>query len=371
MRVGDIEGRNVVYRLTAARTNSGRVINFSGTIVLEPREQLLFFKNETLPEIWNAGGRKDRFFDDLYPTSDGMLVNFHPRLGWGTMYFTDRRILFLRRPDIDQLRVIYGGSSPSNVPTEVSSKARSIAAMGGMEFFEIPHEDVLRYERGAYSARIWFRKSSESECVIRLPLKVFDRIVPLLDARGVPGRRKLISTSEIPMFWLSLVALVSLVAAKGLLDNDEGYILMSFAISAFVLLLFVFLALPTRTLKKVKAAKWDSGRGHRIGKWVGYSVAGIFFGVGTIVSYLMESLAPIVFSLFCGGVFLVAGLVVGSDWRKISRYQSEVPYRYECPSCHGGLTRRDISCAQCGAPVWWLLGKTPRHSYRKDARRLS
>jgi hypothetical protein len=179
LRVGDIDGRNVVYRLTALRAGNGRVVDFSGAIMLEPHERLIFFENDILPDIRNAGGRKDRFYSNLYPTSDGLLVRFDPSLGWGTMYFTDRRILFLRKPDIDQLSVIYGCRSSSDLPSDVRSRARDIAQSGGMEFIEIPYEDVVRYERGAYSVRIWFNFRSER---ITSP-KAFDRVVSLLDER--------------------------------------------------------------------------------------------------------------------------------------------------------------------------------------------
>ena len=365
MRVGDIDGRNVVYRLTSESTCLGHVVNYSGTAVLESGERLLFFKREVLPEIMGDEG-EDRFHHFLYPTSDGLLVNFYPGVGWGTMYFTDRRMLFLRRPDVRQLLAMYGNSSMFEVPRPVLDRTRHVEMRGGMEYLEIPYEDVLRYERGAFFARIWVRKSPERECVIRLPRKVFDRIASLLDARGVPGKRRHLSIAGIPKVRLGLVVLMMFSAMKGFLDDDFTYILLAFALGLFALM--IFSVVSGGGLRRAKATRWESGIWSRIGKWAAYSIAGTFFVCGATISYLMHSLAPIIFCLFCGGVFLVVGLALRWDWSRTSEFRKRVPYRYKCPSCRAALTRRDIGCPKCGAPVWWTQVTTMRMSRRKQMR---
>ncbi len=366
MRVGDIDGRNVVYRLTSETTCFGQVVNFSGTMILEPNEHILFFRREVLPEIVGTGGKKDRFYDFFYPTSDGQLVNFYPGYGYGTMFFTDHRMLFLRRPEARLLSAMYGESSMFEMPDQVVSRARNIEMAGGMEFLEIPYRDVVRYERSAFFAYLWVRKSPERECILRLPRKDFNRIASLLDARGVPAKKRPVSIYEIPKVRLSLVVLSVLLALKAVVDRDATSMLLLIALCPVILI--VFQGASSGGLKRFKAARWDSGIWHRIGKWAAYLIAGIFFTVGAIVSYLTHDSFPLIFCLFCGGVFLVVGLVLTWDWRNISGFRGKVPYRYKCPSCRAALSRRDLGCPGCGAPVWWKHLKKKRLSRWKQRR---
>lgn len=371
MRVGDVDGRNEVYRLRAVRSRDDRVAEFSGSIVLEPGEKIISFTTDFRPVVWRKR-RRSSFKGELFPTKDGMLVKFYPQDGWGTMYLTDRRMLFLRRPSPMHLGVVYGVSKygdPGKVPWNNVRRASAVVSGGGLEFLEIRYEDIIRYDRGLGSARIRFRVV-EDEYVLRLPRKAFDTISSILDLRGVKGNRRPLILSEIPVFWMLIASVETLILLTGMM-SDSSSTRRAFALLSLLPLLVGLYSLAARpTVRKVKKRLWGMMKGSRKVALSSSIVSAAFFVGGTTMSYLHGTVIILVFALAFAGIFGVLGALSAREWRIWSRFEEIVKFEYQCPECGQTVTRRDVGCSGCGSCIWWtcsvkLHKKSRRHMRRK------
>lgn len=356
MRAGDLDGRNIVYGLTAAVRKGGQIAEFSGSIALGRQETVLAFKTEFRPSIRMITPRKDKFKGLFLPTTDGLLKRFYPGDGWGTVYLTDRRILFLRRPDVDELREIYGVSDlePERiVPLSTAFRATRLIMEGGMEFLEIMHEDITRYERGLRHVKVTFRTVGEELCGIILPREQFDVIEPLLEAKMVQGTRKAIIRADVPVFHLSM-ALIEAASILVLLFTDHpAYNLIGWAVAVIVPMVVVLREAYVPKISNVKRKKWgEAGRLRTMTIAVG-AVSGVIFAFGASVSFLVGSVVGFVFSLAVSSIFATAAIFLRMDWKRAARFEQAFEYEYNCPSCGKTVTRRDIACASCGSCVWW------------------
>ncbi len=373
MRVGDLDGRNSVYKLTVLQTKNGRVVDLSGSVVLDPHERLLFSKTEFRPIILRTGHRKDKF-DRFFPTSDGSLIEFFPGDGWGTIYFTDCRIIFLRRPSYEQLMEVYGSSRYDTEPTIPRAnllRAARIMADEGLEFFEIRHEDITRFECGMRHANIRFRTVDENEYALRLPKETSDRIVPVLESRGVQGTKRKIAIGDIPIFWSLVASFPCAFFLMWLLGGEEIIRNLGLSLSILSVLAMMYLMSSIPSVKSVKKRRWGGARASRIKTILAFSIAGAIMIPGVVLTYFHDSILILVFTLAFCSVFIAAGIFLSKDWKYLSKFEGLLGYEYICPSCGRAITRRDISCTGCGSCVWWKCKAWDKRSRRKGVQWLS
>ncbi|HIJ16447.1 MAG TPA: hypothetical protein HA364_01550 [Thermoplasmata archaeon] len=376
MRVGDLDERNRVYRLTVVRNCDGRVTEFSGSIVLEQGERVISYTTDFRPMMWRSGWKRDQFKASLFPNTEGMMTFFAPGEGWGTIYFTDRRMLFLRRPDIHQLMEIHNVSKydmDASVPSNILQRAAAVIAGGGLEFFEIRYEDVVRYDCGLRSADIRVRVVDE-EYVLRLPRKVFDKVSPILNERRIDGKKKMLMFCDIPILWMAAASIECLILLASVFSDDGN--LRKFWLMMGVLFPLLVLYLLTRTprLRNVKKKKWGRSKAARTHAVVAFLVAATFLVPGIILTYFHESLVLFVFVMAFVGIFAAYGLIVNREWKIWSRFEKIVLYTYRCPNCGKTVTRDNIACSSCGSCTWWTCSvriHKPRRKRRLDIFRLA
>lgn len=350
MRVGDVDGLNSVYRITARRDYSGFVIDFSGTLFLESGEKLLSFRTESLLHIVGSSSKTA----DRYPSFGGELVEFYPEAGWGTMFITDRRIVFLRKPEYNQLWEAYKSTQHAyggGIPDRVFNRALRIHRQGAMEYLEIRYEDVTHYEEGKYTATVAVASTTHSEYMLYFDKKDFERIRPILDDRLVEGKKRPLTRYRRELVLLAIE--LALFAGFVLWDNIMRWILLfGFSIIPW-LLLIVYIWRPK--LKNVKKNKWGQMRAAFLGTIVAFTVGTVFAALGVIGILMGRGFGSgfFVAMLFSLLLFVLAA-AARREWRYYTMNERYVPYKYRCPDCRTLVTRREIGCAKCGAVLWWL-----------------
>jgi len=366
VRVGDLDERNHVYKITAVRNRDGRVVEFSGSIVLEPGERIISHSVGFRPIIWMRGRKIGTLGDSLLPTTEGMLTKFFPGDGWGTIYFTDRRILFLRKPALHHLAEIYNVSPydiDASIPPNTLLRAAAVISGGGMEFLEIRYEDITRYECGISSADIRFNVL-EHEYVLRLPRKVFEEISAVLITKGIAGKVRALTPRDIPFFWMAAASLECFVLLTWLSSDSNAQRRMWAMIGVLMPLLVLYLLSRTPRLRNVKRRQWGMSKGSRVKSILAFSIAAAILLPGSILTYYHESMTILVFVMAFVSIFAAAGLLFRRDWRTWSRFEEIVPRSYLCPNCGRIVTRNDVGCNHCGACVWWTC-KVKLHRFRR------
>jgi len=180
MRIGDIDGFNEVYTP-------------QGILILEANERLLFkFPNRTL-EV----DTQWRLFFVNYV--------FPPRWGEGTLFITDRRIVFIRRP-LDSWLIEFtfpfyraiGYDSP--LIDKGIEHSRRVNTQEGFDFVEIRYEHIAFAWKGLLYRRLCiFDEGRRYQAY--LDRDVYKAIVPTLKKKAVgikPGRSEKSRKVKIP-----------------------------------------------------------------------------------------------------------------------------------------------------------------------------
>lgn len=133
MRIGDIDGK-------------GKIYDDEGHLILEEGEILHSQISKTLITIgrgWSPFGKI--LFDGSY--------------GNGTIFLTDKRIVFIRRPDVKSIKTSHW-LQPDFGSGEVEEKDKAIAhanrlnAFQAFDYLEIRYEDIALIKRGPINRRI-------------------------------------------------------------------------------------------------------------------------------------------------------------------------------------------------------------------------
>ena len=144
MRVGSVSGKDTVYRVVKVG-ESQNLIRWEGEILLNAGERLLGTLHGQLILFhrgWSNFGADPRFTSD-----DGRETVFFDTDGLGTLYITDSRIVFLRRPDLKEVRLHHhghGGNAYSPIPP--LHMAQRVLEANALEYCEIRYSDVVRYK---------------------------------------------------------------------------------------------------------------------------------------------------------------------------------------------------------------------------------
>ncbi len=118
-------------------------VELAAEILLNAGEQLLGVLHNQL--IFFHGGWTNWFPDPRFPSADGTGIVFYDTDGRGSLFITDSRVVFLRVPDLREVRRRHHGSDGySKVPPLFMAKA--IIDAGAFEYCEIRYSDVFKYK---------------------------------------------------------------------------------------------------------------------------------------------------------------------------------------------------------------------------------
>ncbi|MBE0518260.1 MAG: hypothetical protein IH630_03400 [Thermoplasmata archaeon] len=350
MRVGDLDGKNSIYEVRAVQDYSGFVVNFSGHLIPESGEKILFFETESLLNIHKCGSINNHF----YPSFGGESVEFYPEAGWGTLYLTDRRIIFLRKPEANQLYESYKSSSnmysPETVPDRVYMRAIRIHRFGGMEFLEIRYEDIIRFEEGKYTSTMFLQGGIDTEYEMTLDRHCFERVRPILAGKFIEGRRRPLMRhlSALALITLNMVALIGVI----ILDDLLRIIPLIVIIFSFAILAISYIFGPE--IKNVKKNKWGQDRASFVGTVVAFAVGMVFVALGIAALIISGSAMVLIVTLLFSGFMFILSAIALKEYKFHRVNRLFVSYMYKCPACGTLVSRREIGCGQCGAVVWWL-----------------
>ncbi|MCJ7464746.1 MAG: hypothetical protein MUO81_08410 [Thermoplasmata archaeon] len=178
MRVGNIDGNGVIYRVLSRGDPKGVATIYAGDIILEGGERLVAVLRDTRLGLmigWKSVGR-----DDKYPSIHGDMTPFHSYDGPGSLYITDRRIVFLRRPDLKEIRGNRSGED-MGVGSDLA-RARSILSANGLEYCEIKFEDIADFKEKRGGTRLYLSAGGQ-QYHVSLDKEEADALVPLLKKR--------------------------------------------------------------------------------------------------------------------------------------------------------------------------------------------
>lgn len=309
MLVGDGDGAGSVFSSKAEADPSGVALNVSVNLVLSPGEKLHF---------WRIGSRLNVTGPPLYPIRSGEMTEFFPDAGSGTMYFTDRRIVFLRHPSLDEIGWIYSLQSPrsvgtSAIPEAVRRRVFRVLLRGGVEYLEVGYEEVTSFKEGKHAAMLIIRGYDDKTRTMILPaadFKVF--ILPMLERRLVEGER-LPAPRKPPQRTYDR-------SPPGLVKDNRGY-------SNGLALMAALLSLA-----------------------IGVVVLGAFL----YTSYQRNDPFGIVFGVMIFAMFFLFFRVAINEWRTGHLDRKHLSHTYRCPNCRTLITRESVGCPSCGAVVWWV-----------------
>jgi hypothetical protein len=301
MRVGGKGGKGSIYRVKSEQDSSGIVVNFSGSLIPEPSEKMLSCVTEWYLRI------SDRI---RYQNSSGRWIKFFPEAGWGTMYFTDRRMVFLRHLDMYQLQAVYMGGLVSD-----ELRIRSFDLMNALEFLEIRYEDVTTYFEGKHLVRIMVKGGAGEEFGLEMSDSEFNIVLKaILSHMRVDGRKMSVAMETMNRLYLS----------------------------------------PAKGVESAKHDKWGQARVALLGVIVALLLGHVFLASCVWVVLVRDDWIGLIIgaSVYLG--FLYLALLAVSEWRMHSFNQKNIPSKYPCTNCGELISRREISCPRCGAVVWWL-----------------
>jgi hypothetical protein len=153
----------------------------AGDIILEGGEKLVAVLPDTRIGLmigWKSVGR-----DDKYPSMHGAMAPFHSYDGPGSLYITDRRIVFLRRPDLNEIRGNRSGED-MGVGSDLA-RAHSILSANGLEYCEIRFEDIADFKEKKAGTRLYLSAGGQ-QYHLSLAKEEASALVPLLKRR-FPG----------------------------------------------------------------------------------------------------------------------------------------------------------------------------------------
>jgi hypothetical protein len=164
MRIGDIDGYNEVYTPL-------------GILIFETNEKLI----KRLPdkEFWLYTQWRSWF-------TDMILIGIW---GKGSLFITDRRIVFIRRP-LDERKILktfrgyQGGEGGMKLIADGMTHSRKVNEYGGFDFLEIRYEDIAFLKKGLLYRRLCIL-SNGKRYKTYLDRDVFQLILPFLVKRNI------------------------------------------------------------------------------------------------------------------------------------------------------------------------------------------
>ena len=165
MKIVGLSGKGIVY-------------DVDGVPILAEGERLLATIPDKITFVWPGWGK--RWIGGRSP--------FSSEPGNGTLYLTDHRIVFTRKPD--PWSAGEGLMIPATLALGVSEvlKARHIVKHGGYEFLEISFDDIRFYRR--WHGHGWLlllvnHKKYRSE----IPFELLNLLLPVLRVRGISMKK--------------------------------------------------------------------------------------------------------------------------------------------------------------------------------------
>jgi hypothetical protein len=183
MKTGDVDGIDRVYKVVGQMDRAGMMMNFAADLKLEGDEKLVTVFTDTdfpIKTGWGSwGGGK-------FPSASGQLTEFYEDDGKGSLFVTDRRIVFLRRPDLELIHKHHSGGG--NSPWPYMQRAKHIMAAGGLEYFEVSYYDVQFYLRKRWGMYVYM-KVERKKYRMTLDNEETSAILPLMKVKGIRSRK--------------------------------------------------------------------------------------------------------------------------------------------------------------------------------------
>ena len=154
MRVGHLDGRGIVYRVVSEIDPGGDAVNFAADLITEEGERVLSVHPNVFFHIRSGWGRTSGKVK--LEGAHGIKSEFDSAVGVGSLFFTDRRIVFIRRPDPYEIKRVYYTYLDAPVAIADLLRARDILNNLGLEFVEVRFCDIvkIRKRRRCYSVYI-------------------------------------------------------------------------------------------------------------------------------------------------------------------------------------------------------------------------
>jgi len=160
MRIGHVEGRGIIY-------------DDNGELILEDGEHLVrTYRNyyATITTRWRSWGKN---------------IAFDGNAGKGSVFVTDKRLVFVRVPN--PFETLKQDSTPYALPTGMakSMRAKWILQAGGKEYCEVRYEDIVGYRKKRWGAQ-FFLLVDGKEYRTGADKEMSTWILPMLKKRGIP-----------------------------------------------------------------------------------------------------------------------------------------------------------------------------------------
>jgi hypothetical protein len=182
MRIGGSDGYGEVFVFTARRNSSSGATTIAVTPRLAENESVIAIFPRTILRLRGAGAGVLATGAGGYPGKDNHgTVLFIPKLKEGTLFVTSRRLVFLRRKidwkeayaefkrsvraevsmrDQKKVHVYYNNQRYEGIPPEMPFWRALLS--GGLEYCEIPLEEIVRLDRSSTGGRIWIESHRRS-----------------------------------------------------------------------------------------------------------------------------------------------------------------------------------------------------------------
>jgi len=188
VRYGGLDGKGITYKVVSKPDFQGFTIIFAGDIQLEPGEDLIAAIPDSrfgIVKGWrriSAAGIPHTYTVPRASRAPRRLgVALFADKAPGSYYVTDRRLVFLRRPDLREIRRFYD-SPDGGPPLGVMTWAGAVIQSDSLEYCEIRFEDIVKYVEGREGASIYIDLGVDRYRVW-LERRVWDIIAPILKKR--------------------------------------------------------------------------------------------------------------------------------------------------------------------------------------------
>jgi len=170
MRIGHVEGKGIIY-------------DSNGELMLEEGEQFIrTYRNYymTVTTRWRSWGCN---------------IAFDGNAGKGSVFVTDRRLVFVRTPN--PFETLKQDSTPYGLPTGVakSMRAKWILQAEGKEYCEVKYDDIVAYKKKRWGLR-FFVLVDGKEYKTGADKEMSRWILPLLNGRGIPEWRYFMASRD-------------------------------------------------------------------------------------------------------------------------------------------------------------------------------
>ncbi len=164
MRAGSLDGKGVIY-------------DHDGRLALRPDESRVRVVTDAYAQVMPGWGRlagKGSVIIDSYG-------------GKGSWFITDKRMVFIRKPDSKGARRWLMG--PTTFPDGVNEvlRCRQVVREGGYDYCEVLYEDVRFYKRRRTGGKLLLMVSA-TKYAMPVKLEMLEAVLPFLKKRGIEQR---------------------------------------------------------------------------------------------------------------------------------------------------------------------------------------